>query len=208
MEDKGIFITLEGNEASGKSTQQKIIGDYLNAKNIKVLQTREPGGTNLGEKLRHILLNYQTENIDAVTETLLMFAARAHHAENIIKPALKQGVWVICDRFIDSSFAYQGGGRGLDKTALEFLQKFTLKDLEPHITFYFATDWNKSQTRQKTRGNLPDRFEQSDRDFFERVEAGFKTQAAKHQRIKTLDSNLQVEQLSAQIFAHLNKFIH
>lgn len=208
MKDKGIFITLEGNEASGKSTQQKIISEYLSAKNIKVLETREPGGTKLGEKLRHILLNYQAENIDAITEALLMFAARAHHAENIIKPALKQGVWVICDRFIDSSFAYQGGGRGLERSALEFLQKFTLKDLEPHITFFFATDWSKSQARQKKRGDLPDRFEQTDREFFEKVELGFKTQAKKHQRIKTLDSSLQIEQLSTQIFTYLHKFLH
>lgn len=207
MKKKGVFITLEGNEASGKSTQQKLIEEYLNSKDIETLTTREPGGTKLGEQLRDILLNYEVEKIDAITETFLLFAARAHHTEQLIKPALNKGIWVICDRFIDSSFAYQGSGRGISTENLEFLQKITLKDLAPDISFYFASDWQNSQERQKNRGSKKDRFEKSDKIFFEAVEEGFKAQAEKYSRIKTLNSNQSIEKISKIIFSHLDVFL-
>lgn len=204
---QGIFITLEGNEGSGKSTQQKIIADYLQSKNKQVLQTREPGGTKLGEELRALLLNYEAEKIDPITETLLLFAARTHHIENVIKPALQQGVWVICDRFIDSSYAYQGAGRKVDLAYLDSLTQMSVKDILPDISFYFATDWQTSQARQKTRGNIQDRFEKSGKDFFEAVESGFQAQAKKQKRIQTINSKLPLEQVSQQIFDYLNKFL-
>ena len=166
---KGKFITFEGVDGAGKSTHLAWFADVLRQRGHDVIVTREPGGTPLGEQLREILLN-QPMNIG--TEALLMFAARLEHIEQVIKPALHAGKWVISDRFSDASFAYQGGGRGLDWNKLSQLEQWVHADLQPDLTLFF--DVPVEIARQRLASNVSlDRFEQEQADFFERVRAGY-----------------------------------
>ena len=163
------FITFEGVDGAGKSTHLAWFADALRQRGHDVIVTREPGGTPLGEQLREILLN-QPMNIG--TEALLMFAARLEHIEQVIKPALHAGKWVISDRFSDASFAYQGGGRGLDWDKLSQLEQWVHPDLQPDLTLFF--DVPVEIARQRLASNVSlDRFEQEQADFFERVRAGY-----------------------------------
>ncbi len=163
------FIALEGGEAVGKSTQITRLAERLAKLGHKTLVTREPGGTPLGEQLREILLS-QPMNIG--TEAMLMFAARLEHIEQVIKPALRAGKWVISDRFSDASFAYQGGGRGMDWEKLRQLEQWVHPDLQPDLTLFF--DVPVEVARQRLANNVSlDRFEQEQSDFFERVRAGY-----------------------------------
>jgi len=163
------FITFEGVDGAGKSTHLAWFADVLRQRGHDVIVTREPGGTPLGEQLREILLN-QPMNIG--TEALLMFAARLEHIEQVIKPALHAGKWVISDRFSDASFAYQGGGRGLDWNKLSQLEQWVHADLQPDLTLFF--DVPVEIARQRLASNVSlDRFEQEQADFFERVRAGY-----------------------------------
>ena len=170
------FITFEGVDGAGKSTHLAWFADVLRQRGHDVIVTREPGGTPLGEQLREILLN---QPMSIGTEALLMFAARLEHIEQVIKPALSAGKWVISDRFSDASFAYQGGGRGLDWGKLSQLEQWVHPDLQPDLTLFF--DVPVEVARQRLRSpdntrpnNIPlDRFEQEQADFFERVRAGY-----------------------------------
>ena len=165
----GKFITFEGVDGAGKSTHLAWFADALRQRGLDVVVTREPGGTPLGEQLRKILLN---QPMSSGTEALLMFAARLEHIEQVIKPALRAGKCVISDRFSDASFAYQGGGRGLDWDKLNQLEQWVHPDLQPDLTLFF--DVPVEVARQRLANNVSlDRFEQEQADFFERVRAGY-----------------------------------
>ncbi|MDO8810494.1 MAG: dTMP kinase [Gallionella sp.] len=168
------FITFEGVDGAGKSTHLEWFADALRQRGFDVVVTREPGGTPLGEQLREILLN-QSMNIG--TEALLMFAARLEHIEQVIKPTLRAGKWVISDRFSDASFAYQGGGRGLDWDKLSQLEQWVHPDLQPDLTLFFDVPVEVARQRLANNTSL-DRFEQEQADFFERVRAGY------HKRVR------------------------
>ena len=164
---RGLFITFEGIDGAGKSTHLAWSADYLRKRGMSVISTREPGGTVLGEKLREVLLGAQ-EPIHAETEALLMFAARRQHLEELIVPALRRGDCVLCDRFTDASFAYQGGGRGVEKYKLSALEAWVHPGLEPDLTVLFDVSAEVSQDRI-ARIKSPDRFERENAEFFMRV---------------------------------------
>ena len=163
----GKFITFEGIDGAGKSTHLAWAADLLRGRGVSVVVTREPGGTILGEKLRQILLNGD-QRIHPETETLMMFSARRQHLEEVIRPALQRGDWVLCDRFTDASFAYQGGGRGVQKQKLEELERWVHPDLQPDLTLLFDVSAELGQSRVE-RIKPPDRFEREDVGFFSRV---------------------------------------
>ena len=164
---RGLFITFEGIDGAGKSTHVAWAADFLRGRNIALTLTREPGGTVLGEKLRKLLL--ATEGpIHAETETLLMFSARRQHLEEIIRPALMRGDCVLCDRFTDASFAYQGGGRGVEKKKIAALEAWVHPDLQPDLTVLFDVSAQVGQGRV-AQIKSPDRFEREDAEFFSRV---------------------------------------
>jgi dTMP kinase len=167
---RGRFISFEGIDGAGKSTQHAWMVDHLRRQGRAVVATREPGGTPLGEKLRALLL---AEPMHLETEALLMFAARREHVAQVIEPALARGEWVVCDRFVDASFAYQGGGRGLDWTKLEVLANWVLGDLQPDLTLIFDAPVAIAQQRLHAATSQPDRFEQEQSEFFERVRAAY-----------------------------------
>lgn len=168
--NRGRFISLEGIDGAGKSTQHAWLVEYLRGRGHRVVATREPGGTPLGEKLRALLL---AEPMHLETEALLMFAARREHLAQVIEPALGRGDWVVCDRFADASFAYQGGGRGLDWKKLEELAHWVLGDMQPDLTLIFDAPVAVAQQRLRTASGKPDRFEQEEAAFFERVRAAY-----------------------------------
>ena len=163
----GKFITFEGIDGAGKSTHLAWAADLLRGRGVSVVVTREPGGTILGEKLRQILLNGD-QRIHPETEALMMFSARRQHLEEVIRPALQRGDWVLCDRFTDASFAYQGGGRGVEKQKLEELERWVHPDLQPDLTLLFDVSAELGQSRVE-RIKSPDRFEREDVGFFSRV---------------------------------------
>ena len=163
------FITFEGMDGAGKSTHLAWFADALRQRGPDVVVTREPGGTPLGEQLREILLN---QPMSIGTEALLMFAARLEHIEQVIKPALRAGKWVISDRFSDASFAYQGSGRGLDWDKLSQLEQWVHPDLHPDLTLFFDVPVEVARQRLANNTSL-DRFEQEQADFFERVRSGY-----------------------------------
>ena len=164
---RGKFITFEGIDGAGKSTHLAWAADLLRGRGVSVVVTREPGGTILGEKLRQILLNGD-QRIHPETEALMMFSARRQHLEEVIRPALQRGDWVLCDRFTDASFAYQGGGRGVAKQKLEDLERWVHPDLQPDLTLLFDVSAELGQSRVE-RIKSPDRFEREDMEFFSRV---------------------------------------
>ena len=183
---RGRFITFEGIDGAGKSTQHAWMVDYLRARGHTVVATREPGGTPLGEKLRSLLL---AEPMHLETEALLMFAARREHVAQVIEPALARGEWVICDRFVDASFAYQGGGRGLSWTKLEQLANWVLGDLRPDLTLIFDAPVAVAQQRLHASTANPDRFEQEQSAFFERVRSAYLRLAIENpERVKLIDA--------------------
>ncbi len=169
------FITFEGVDGAGKSTHLQWFADALRQRGIDLLVTREPGGTPLGEQLREILLN---QPMHAETEALLMFAARHEHVEQVIRPALQRGTWVISDRFSDASFAYQGGGRAVPLAKLEQLEQWVHGDLQPDLTLLFDIPIEVARQRLSNNASL-DRFEQERGDFFERVRQAYLARAAK-----------------------------
>ena len=195
---RGKFITLEGIDGAGKSTHVAWLADHLRGRGRSVQMTREPGGTVLGESLRAILLDPKNA-MDAETETLLMFAARREHLERIIEPALAQGDWIVCDRFTDATFAYQGGGRGVDWQRLRTLEQWVQRGLEADLTLLF--DVPPAIGRDRARGARgADRFEQEKHDFFERVRAAYLRRAAEAPaRIKVLDATRSVAQVQQEL---------
>ncbi len=183
---RGKFITLEGVDGAGKSTHLNWLVAHLRAQGRIVVQTREPGGTPLGEKLRELLLH---EPMHLETEALLMFAARREHLELVIKPAIARGDWVVCDRFTDASFAYQGGGRGLSAEKLEQLEAWVQGDFQPDLTLLFDLPVDIAAQRMAGAARQLDRFEQEKADFHERVRAAYLARAAQMPaRVRVIDS--------------------
>ena len=171
-EDRGRFITLEGGEGAGKSTQLARLVDWLRGQGIDPVVTREPGGTPAAERIRGLLLDAAESGLSAEAELLLMFAARADHLAHCIEPALSAGRWVICDRFTDATYAYQGGGRGLDPARIAELERFVQRGLQPDLTLILDLPVANGLARARQR-SAPDRFEVEDLAFFERVRAAY-----------------------------------
>ena len=174
---RGRFITIEGGEGAGKSTAQTFLAEKLAARGISVLQTREPGGTPLAEAIRRNLLRVDEEAPVEMTELLLVFAARAQHLTKVIEPALERGQWVLCDRFTDATYAYQGAGRGLSAELIGKLEKLVQGDTRPDTVILLDMPPQIGLARAKARGAL-DRFEQEEQAFFERVRQGYLERAA------------------------------
>jgi dTMP kinase len=184
----GRFITLEGIEGAGKSTVALALRAELEGRGLEVLLTREPGGTPLAESLRGLLLQRGGEALNPLAETLLMFAARAVHLDNAIRPALAAGHWVICDRYTDASYAYQGGGRAVSLALIDQLAAAVHADLWPDRTLLLDLPVSTGLERAKSRPGAPDRFESEQRAFFERVRAAYLQRAAREpQRIRVID---------------------
>jgi len=197
----GRFITLEGMDGAGKSTHLSAIAALLRARGHEVLLTREPGGTPLAEKLRELVL---AEPMDAVSETLLMFAARADHVAREIRPALARGTWVVCDRFTDSTLAYQGGGKGVSASLIRALAAQAHSGLAPDRTLLFDCSYEVSRERLKGAGRAPDRFEQESRAFFDRVRAAYQAlAAAEPARVRLIDGAQPPEKVPPQVEAAL-----
>ena len=203
---RGQFITLEGGEGLGKTTNLAFINTLLIERDISVVVTREPGGTVLAEKLRQLLLENNDEPIAEQTELLLMFAARAQHINNVIEPALSQGKWVLCDRFTDSTYAYQGGGRKIDLETIRWLESFVQQQLRPDLTLLFDAPVELGMKRAKKRGRL-DRFENEQLMFFNTVRQAFLKQAANYpQRIKIINAELPLLEVQQSITHYLGLF--
>lgn len=195
----GRFITVEGGEGAGKTTQIAFIYDYLQRTGLTVALTREPGGTALGEELRALLLGHRHKGMALATETLLMFAARAEHLERVIRPALAAGHWVLCDRFTDASYAYQGGGRGLALEKIAILEDWVQGDLQPDLTLLFDVPVAMGLERAARRSTA-DRFEQEEKAFFERVRTAYLQRARQHpDRYRRVDAARPIEQVRAEV---------
>jgi dTMP kinase len=193
---KGLFITFEGGDGCGKTTQIKLLDEYLRSKGYKTLLTREPGSKGLGVKLREILLNYDGE-VSPVCESFLFLADRTQHVDCIIKPALEEDVIVLCDRHTDSTVAYQGYGRGLDLEQIHHLNKIATSGLKPDLTIILDVDVKTSQQRV---GSEKDRMESAGIEFFERVRNGFLEIAKQEpERVKVVDSRQTIEEIHKQI---------
>ena len=169
---RGKFITVEGGEGVGKSTQLTALREWLGSLGTEIVFTREPGGTARAERIRELLLQTSDERMPSECELLLMFAARSTHIENVIRPALERGAWVVCDRFTDATYAYQGGGRGMDTSQIALLENLVQKDLRPDLTLLLDAPLDLTALRAHNRnvavGNV-DRFEREQRAFFEAV---------------------------------------
>ncbi|WP_439536711.1 dTMP kinase [Methyloversatilis sp.] len=197
------FITFEGMDGAGKSTQIAHAADWLRARGDTVLLTREPGGTPLGESLRALLLH---EAMHADTEALLMFAARREHLAQVIEPALARGEWVLCDRYTDASFAYQGGGRGIAAARLGVLEQWVQRGLQPGLTLLFDLPCEVAAKRLAASGGDPDRFEREQADFFNRVRAAYLERAtAEAVRIRVIDASTSPDLVSIQLEEILSK---
>lgn len=193
---EGLFITFEGGDGCGKTTQIKLLDEYLRNKGYKTLLTREPGSKGLGVKLREILLNYDGE-VSPTCESFLFLADRAQHVDCIIKPALKEGVVVLCDRHTDSTVAYQGYGRGLDLERIYELNKIATGGLKPNLTIVLDVD---VETSQKRVGAEKDRMESAGIEFFQKVRKGFLEIAKQEpERVKVVDSTQTIEEIHKQI---------
>jgi len=196
------FITLEGIEGAGKSTVARTLGDELRRRGGEVLLTREPGGTPLAEAIREILLRRGTEDLSAVAETLLMFAARAVHLDNAIRPALAAGKWVICDRYTDASYAYQGAARGVEPGLIDRLAATVHADLWPTRTLLLDLPVTEGLARARRRGGPADRFEDERQEFFERVREAYLARAsADPRRFRVLDARADEPGLAAAALA-------
>ena len=197
------FITLEGIEGAGKSTAARHVAEFLRRGGRTVLATREPGGTPLAERVRQIVLERGTEEVSPVTETLLMFAARALHLNNVIRPALARGEWVVCDRFTDATRAYQGSGRGVDAALIGTLAQAVQQDLAPRLTLLLDLPVPTGLARARARAAAAtDRFEAETVNFFEKVRAGYLTIArAEPARVRVIDAAAPLPEVLRQIEA-------
>ncbi len=204
---RGKFITLEGGEGVGKTTNLRFIQDFLQQQNIPVTVTREPGGTALAEKLRHTLLDTEGESISDTTELLLMFAARAQHIQHVIAPALAQGHWVLCDRFTDATYAYQGGGRGLSIATIAWLEQLVQGDLRPDLTLLLDAPIEIGMERAQKRGAF-DRFEAEKLSFFTRVRNMYLSRATEQpDRIKVINAQQALVDVQHDILEVMQGFM-
>ena len=204
MSERGRFITFEGIDGAGKSTHIDFVSDLLRSAGKNIIVTREPGGTELGEQLRALVL---TQPMSALTETLLMFAARAEHVTRVIEPAIGQGRWVLCDRFTDATYAYQAGGRQLPEALIGSLEEWVHPDLQPDLTLLFDVD--PAIAAQRLAGaRLADRFEAEQHDFFARVRNAYLARAARFPgRFSVLDGTAAVDSIRHEISARLAPWI-
>lgn len=205
---KGKFISLEGGEASGKSTNIHFIAEYLKSQQIPYILTHEPGGTPLAEELRKFLLQNHKERIAPKTELLLMFASRAQHLAEVILPALENGKWVICSRFTDSTYAYQGYGRGVPLGDIAALEQVVQGQLQPDLTILLDLPVEIALERANKRGLL-DRIEQEDRTFFERIRNAYLTRAKQFpDRFRVIDASKPLEQVQDEIIETISNQTH
>ncbi|MDP7536589.1 MAG: dTMP kinase [Methylococcales bacterium] len=201
--ESGQFITLEGGEGLGKSTNLHFIKSFLENQGLSVVVTREPGGTPLAEQIRSLLLEERVEAVADKTELLLMFSARAQHLKEVVHPALAQGQWVISDRFTDATYAYQGGGRQMEISLIQQLETWVQGLFRPDLTFLLDAPISVSMQRVKERLNN-DRFEQEQLPFFERVREAYLVQARNHpNRIQIINANQSLESVQQDMIAHL-----
>ena len=206
-EKRGKFITVEGQDGAGKSSNLAQITDLLRSNNIDFLETREPGGTELAEKIRDLLLWSNKQDIDNLSELLLIFAARSNHLKKKIEPALNQGKWVVCDRFTDATFAYQGGGRDLPWDSIEDLQALVQGDLRPDLTLIYDVPVEIGQLRVGQRGDK-DRFEVEALEFKQRVRQTYlDIQQSQSTRVKLIDASQDLNDVIAQTYAIVADFI-
>jgi dTMP kinase len=186
------FITLEGGEGAGKSTSRDFIVSLLEEQNIPFIQTREPGGTPIGETLRDVLLSKEGTAPSVTAELLMVFAARAQHLHEVIEPALRDGKWVLCDRFTDATYAYQGYGRGFELGQIEALETLVQRGRHPDLTLLFDIDPRLGMTRARQRAEL-DRFEEEHVEFFDRVREGYLTRAKNEARFRVIDASQSID---------------
>ncbi len=204
---RGKFITLEGGEGVGKTTNLAFIENYLKLHNIPVSVTREPGGTALAEKIRKLLLDKDSEAISEHAELLMVFAARAQHIKHVIEPTLANGTWVLCDRFTDATYAYQGGGRNMKNSTIEWLENLVQGILRPDLTLLLDAPVEIGLERAKLRSNL-DRFESEKFNFFEQVRRAYLLQAELHpNRIKVIKANQALIDVENELINVIGNFL-
>lgn len=201
----GKFITFEGVEGGGKSSNIQFVHNALVAKGLEVVVTREPGGTPLAEEIRSVLLSQRDEAVDATAELLLIFAARAQHFNTLIKPALDRDAWVLCDRFTDATYAYQGAGRGLDLDTIGTLETLVQGEQRPDLTLLFDLDVAVGLERARGRGAL-DRFEQQDHAFFQRIRTHYLERADRLAYYRTINADVTISQVQNQVEAIIDAF--
>jgi len=205
---RGRFVTLEGLEGSGKSTQIALLRERLAQRGIHAVVTREPGGTPLAERLRDIVLHAGEESLSPVSELLVLFAARSVHLDTLVRPALARGEWVLCDRFTDATYAYQGAGRGIADEAIRGLEKAVQRGLHPDLTLLLDLPVEVGLQRAGARRGAAaaDRFEREGTAFFERVRARFLEIArAEPQRVRVIDAAQSVQDVAAAIAAEVER---
>lgn len=202
---RGHFITMEGTEGVGKTTNLEHVSKLVRAAGYDVVTTREPGGTPLAEDIRDLLLKAREEAMNPMAELLLMFAARAQHIEQIIEPALANGCWVICDRFTDATYAYQGGGRHVDAAAIAALEDLVQGDMRPDLTLYLDVPIDVAAARITGRNH--DRFEREQRAFFENVRAAYLARARDSERIRVVDASVELAQVQKAISTIVREFL-
>ena len=201
-----MFVTLEGGEGAGKSTSRDFIVSLLEEYNVPFIQTREPGGTPIGEALRELLLSKNGTAPAVTTELLMVFAARAQHLHEVIEPALHAGKWVLCDRFTDATYAYQGHGRGFDLGEIEALEALVQRGRHPDLTLLFDIDPQLGMARARQRAEL-DRFEQEELSFFERVREGYLSRAEFDSRFKIIDASRSIDDVQDALREVLKPFL-
>lgn len=207
MQTSAKLITVEGIEGVGKSTCITFIKNFLEEHNIQFHSTREPGGTPIAEQIREILLSHHDELLHPETELMLMFASRKQHIEEIILPQLNQGVWVVSDRFVDASFAYQGGGRNIALDILVFFEKWVLSKLKIDLTFLLDAPADLALERAKRRSG-PDRIEQEEIQFFERARSAYLERAKLYpERFRIINAMQPLEDVQAELIKHLSAFL-
>ncbi len=203
---RGLFITVEGGEGVGKSSNIKFIQSLIEARGLECIVTREPGGTPMAEEIREVLLKKRNEPVCIETELLLMFAARAQHLQQLIQPALARGAWVLSDRFTDATYAYQSGGRGVSAEKVALLENFVQGDFRPDLTLLLDAPVEIGMSRAQKRGEL-DRFESEKVEFFTRVRNNYlQRAAAEPNRFKFVDASLPLEDVQRQIAHALGSF--
>ena len=205
---RGKFITIEGGEGVGKSTQISLLREALAARGVDIVVTREPGGTPRAERVRQLLLETSDESMPVTCELLLMFAARATHIENVIRPALARGAWVVCDRFTDASYAYQGGGRGVEREHIAALERFVQGELRPDLTLLLDAPIDIGGARASARNaaaGSSDRFEREQRAFFERVRNTYLERARNEpSRFAVIDATADREAVARAIMSAID----
>ena len=207
MTQRGLFITVEGGEGVGKTTNLKTLEQWMQAQGIPYVPTREPGGTPLAEDIRQLLLDRREESVAASAELLLIFAGRAQHLQQVIEPALEAGKWELCDRFTDATYAYQGAGRNMSTAEIGQLETLVQGALRPDLTLLFDAPIEVGMARAGQRGEL-DRFEQEEQTFFEQVRQCYLSRAAAEPgRFRVIDTNRPLDQIASELETVMNLFL-